>query len=88
MISKPTTALRSECLYISAMAKGTGETINITNKGEADDALTSEKAVVQREKMLTHRTSILEAELSRLVGASTYSLEDVRAHLEEKYQNG
>lgn len=37
--------------------------------------------------MLDHRASILEAEFSRLAGASTYSVEEVRSRLKEKYKN-
>ena len=48
----------------------------------------SEEAYEQREKILAHRASILEAELARLAGSPTYSVEDVRAKLKEKYQNG
>lgn len=88
MTIKPSTALRNEYLQISTMAKETGEPIYITNKGEADGVFMSVEAFEQREKMLAHRASILEAELSRLAGAPTYSKEDVRAHLKEKYRNG
>ena len=88
MTIKPSTALRNEYLQISAMAKATGEPIYITNKGEADGVFMSVEAFEQREKMLAHRASILEAELSRLAGAPTYSAEEVRARLKEKYRNG
>lgn len=36
-------------------------------------------------KMLAHSSSILEAEASRLKGAPTYSIEEIRAKLKEKY---
>ena len=88
MTIKPSTALRNEYLHISALAKSSGEPIFITNKGEADGVFMSIEAYEQREKMIAHRASILEAELSRLAGAPTYSLEDVRARLKEKYKNG
>ena len=88
MTIRPSTALRNEYLQISAMAKASGEPIYITNKGEADGVFMSVAAFEQREKMLAHRASILEAELSRLAGDPTYSVEDVRARLKEKYQNG
>lgn len=88
MTIRPSTALRNEYLQISAMAKASGEPIYITNKGEADGVFMSVEAFEQREKMLAHRASILEAELSRLAGDPTYSVEDVRARLKEKYQNG
>ena len=88
MTIKPSTALRNEYLQISAMAKASGEPIYITNKGEADGVFMSVEAFEQREKMLAHRASILEAELSRLAGSKTYSVEDVRTRLKEKYRNG
>ena len=88
MTIRPSTALRNEYLQISAMAKATGEPIYITNKGEADGVFMSVEAFEQREKMLAHRASILEAELARISGSPTHSVEDVRARLKEKYRNG
>ena len=49
--------------------------------------LLSVEAYEEREKMLDHRASILEAEFSRLAGAPTYSVEEVRSRLKEKYEN-
>lgn len=40
-----------------------------------------------REKMLLHREKVLEAEFSRLHGEPTYSIEDVRNRLKEKYRS-
>ena len=88
MTIRPSTALRNEYLQISALAKASGEPIYITNKGEADGVFMSVEAFEQREKMLAHRASILEAELARLSGSPTCSVEDVRARLKEKYRNG
>ena len=88
MTIKPSTALRNEYLQISALAKASGEPIYITNKGEADGVFMSVEAFEQREKLLAHRASVLEAELSRIAGAPTSSLEDVRSRLKEKYRNG
>lgn len=85
---RPSTSLRNEYLQISALAKASGEPIYITNKGEADGVFMSVEAFEQREKMLAHRASILEAELARLSGSHTYSIEDVRTRLKEKYRNG
>ena len=72
---------------IDVAAKASGEPIIITNKGEADLVLLSVEAYEEREKMLDHRASSLEAEFSRLAGAPTYSVEEVRSHLKEKYEN-
>ena len=84
MMIKPSTALRNEYPQISALAKTTGEPIYITNKGVADGVFMSVEAFEQREKLLDHRASILEAEFSRLAGAQTRSIDEVRARLKEK----
>ena len=81
----PSTALRNEYQQVATLAKASGEPIIITNKGEADLVLLSEEAYEEREKMLDHRASILEAEFSRLAGAPTYSVEEVSSRLKEKY---
>ena len=84
---KPSTALRNEYQQVATLAKVSGEPIIITNKGEADLVLLSVEAYEEREKMLDHRASILEAEFSRLAGAPTYGVEEVRSRLKEKYEN-
>ena len=40
-----------------------------------------------REKMLAHRASILEAEFSRLSGAPTYTMEQIRGMVKEKFRH-
>ena len=87
MYLKPSTALRNEYQQVATLAKASGEPIIITNKGEADLVLLSVEAFEEREKMLDHRASILEAEFSRLACASTYSVEEARSRLKEKYEN-
>ena len=62
---RASTALRNEYLQISQLAKVSGEPIYITNKGEADLVIQSIEAYEQREKMLAHRASVLEAEQVR-----------------------
>ena len=84
---RPSTALRNDYQNISALAKATGEPIIITNKGEADLVVQSVEAYEERTKMLNHRASILEAELSRLAGAETLTTDEIRARLKEKYHN-
>ena len=44
-------------------------------------------AYEEREKMLDHRASVLEAEFTRLDGASTHSLKEAAAMLKEKYRH-
>lgn len=85
---KPSTALRNEYQQIAALAKASGEPIIITNKGEADLIVLSVEAYEERERMLEHRASVLEAEFSRLSGAPTLSVDEVRSRLAEKYANG
>lgn len=84
---KPSTTLRNDYQQIAALAKATGEPIFITNKDEADLIFFSMEAFEEREKMLEHRASILEAEFSRLAGIPTFSIEELHACLEEKYAN-
>ena len=86
MMIKPSTALRNEYPQISALAKNSGEPIYITNKGAADGVFMSVEAFEQREKLLDHRASILEAEFSRLAGGRACSIDKVRAQLKEKYK--
>ena len=85
---KPSTALRNEYQQISTLAKASGEPVIITNKGEADLVVMSVEAYEEREKMLEHRASVLEAEFSRLAGAPTFSVDEVRSRLAEKYAHG
>lgn len=85
---KPSTALRNDYQQIATLAKASGEPVIITNKGEADLIVMSVEAYEEREKMLAHRASILEAEFSRLSGAPTLSVDEVRNRLTEKYANG
>ena len=63
----------------------TGEPIYITNKGKgvAEGVFMSVEAFEQREKLLDHRASIPEAEFSRLAGAQTCSMDEVRARQKE-----
>lgn len=88
MTIKPSTALRNEYLQIAALAKETGEPIFITNKGEADGVFMSVEAYEEREKMLAHRASILAAEAQYLADGKSYTMEEVRLHLKEKFSRG
>lgn len=84
---KPSTALRNDYQQISTLAKASGEPIIITNKGEADLVVQSVEAYEERAKMLDHRASILEAEFSRLAGGKTFTVDEIRSRLKEKYDN-
>lgn len=84
---KASTALRNEYPKISELAHASGEPVFITNKGEADLVVLSIEAYEEREKMLAHRASILEAEFSRLSGELTYTMEQIDAMLKEKFRH-
>lgn len=83
MTIKPSTALRNEYLQISRLARESGEPIFITNRGEADGVYMSIEAYEEREKMLSHRASILAAEAARLAGAPAYTQQELDAEVEE-----
>lgn len=87
MLIKASTALRNEYPKISELARASGEPVFITNKGEADLVVLSIEAYEEREKMLAHRASILAAEVSRLSGEPTYTSEQVRTMLKEKFDH-
>lgn len=84
---KSSTTLRNDYGTISSLAHQTQEPIYITKNGEGDIVVMSIEAFEEREKMLAHRAKVLEAELSRLSGEPTFSVEDVRGRLKEKFDN-
>ena len=79
---KPSTALQSDYSQIARLAKLSGEPIYITHKGEADLVVMSMDAYEEREKMLDHRASVLEAEFTRLDGGIHPLFEGSRRHAE------
>lgn len=84
---KSSTVLRNNYNSISALAHQSREPIYITKNGDGDLVVQSIDAYEAREKMLEHRASVLEAEFSRLSGEPTYSVEEVRTKLKEKYRH-
>ena len=84
---KSSTVLRNNYNSISALAHQSREPIYITKNGDGDLVVQSIDAYEAREKMLEHRASVLEAEFSRLSGEPTYSVEEVRIKLKEKYRH-
>ena len=82
---KSSTTLRNDYGIISSLAHQTQEPIFITKNGEGDIVVMSIEAWEEREKMLEHRAKILEAEISRISGEPTYSIDEVRNLLKEKY---
>ena len=47
----------------------------------------SVEAFEERDKVLKHREAILEAELSRLSGEATFSIEEMKVRLKEIYSS-
>lgn len=84
---KSSTTLRNDYNVISSLAHDIGEPIYITKNGEGDLVVMSIEAYEKREQMLKLRTKLLDAEISRLNGEPTYSLDEVRKLIEEKYTN-
>jgi len=84
---KPSTTIRNDYASISGLAHKTEEPIYITLNGAGDLVVMSIDAYEDREKMLNHRAKVLEAEFSRLAGDPTYTVEQIRNQLKEKYAN-
>ena len=84
---KSSTVLRNGYNTISTLAHENQEPIYITKNGEGDIVLMSVDALENSEQVLKHRAAILEAEFSRLNGEPTYSVDEIRKMLKEKYHN-
>ena len=84
---KSSTVLRNDYNTISTLAHESQEPIYITKNGEGDIVLMSVDAFENREQILQHRAVILEAEFSRINGEPTYTVDEIRRKLKEKYDN-
>lgn len=84
---KSSTVLRNDYNTISTLAHESQEPIYITKNGEGDVVLMSVDAFENHEQILKHRAAILEAEFSRINGEPTYSIDEIRQMLKEKYRN-
>lgn len=85
MIIKSATALRNDHGMISDLAHEKAESIYITKNGEGEFVVMSIEAFEQREETLKLRAKLETAEVSRLSGAPTYTLEESRKRLEAIY---
>lgn len=82
---KSSTTLRNDYGSISSLAHQSQEPIFITKNGEGDLVVMSIEAYEEREKILKHREAVLEAELSRLSGEKTYTIDEMQNRLKEIY---
>ena len=82
MLIKPSTALRNEYNTISELCKKKQEPIFLTKNGEGDLVVMSIEAYQFREEMLDLREKLLAAEAGRLMGAKTYSIDEVSERLQ------
>ena len=85
MYIKSSTALRNDYSSISNLAHESGEPIYITKNGDGDLVVMEICAFEKREQLYRLKLKIAEAELSRLKGEPTMSVEEARKCLEEKY---
>ena len=84
---KSSTTLRNDYGVISSLAHEIEEPIYITKNGEGDIVVMSIEAFEKREQILKLRAKILDAEMSRLMGEPTYTIDEARKIIKEKYEN-
>lgn len=78
---KPSTALRNEYNLISDYCKESMEPVYLTKNGEGDLVVMSIEAYTYREELLDLREKLLNAEMDRINGSKTYSIEEVSERL-------
>ena len=85
VIIKSSTALRNDYSSISNLANESSEPIYITKNGDGDIVVMGIDAFERREQEYKLKLKLAEAELSRLRGEPTISLEEARSRLAKKY---
>lgn len=78
---KPSTSLRNEYNEISTYCKENMEPVYLTKNGEGDLVVMSIEAYSYREEMLDLREKLLDAEMQRLSGAKSYTIDEVSERL-------
>ncbi len=78
---KPSTSLRNEYNEISNYCKESLEPIYLTKNGEGDLVVMSIEAYTYREEILDLREKLLDAEMEKINGAKSYSVDEVSERL-------
>ncbi len=79
---KSSTALRNDYSKISKLCHETGEPVYVTVNGEGDLAVMSIKAFEKRERILSIREKLLEAQIQKAEGVHALSFEESMSELE------
>jgi prevent-host-death family protein len=85
LIIKSSTSLRNDYSTVSNLAHKMQEPIYITKNGEGDLVVMSIEAFEKREEVIRLKAKLEMAEVSRVSGEPTYTLEQSRQRLEEIY---
>lgn len=78
---KPSTSLRNDYNEIALYCKEKMEPVFLTKNGEGDLVVMSIEAYSYREEILDLREKLLDAEMQRINGAKTYTIDEVKQRL-------